>query len=239
MRLTVGPLPPAVYWRRRAIVLGAVLLALFLVAQACLSAAASPEDRADAGPTPTGSATPGPDATTPSGAPSGSAAGEDAAASDQESGNPADTTPADGPTGEPPDPPDADTCTDDEMLITAEADATSFESGTSVQFTIRIQNDSDRTCRRDVGGDQRELYLRRDTGSGKFWSLRDCSAPSGRSVQELGPEFDASHWIVWNGRASDSCDGDDPAGELAAPGEYQLVARLGTARSEPLPITVR
>ena len=35
MRTTVGPLPPAVYWRRRAVVLGALLLAAVLLFVAC------------------------------------------------------------------------------------------------------------------------------------------------------------------------------------------------------------
>ena len=35
MRTTVGPLPPAVYWRRRAVVLGAVLLVALLWFVSC------------------------------------------------------------------------------------------------------------------------------------------------------------------------------------------------------------
>ena len=35
MRLTVGPLPPAVYWRRRAVVLGALLLVVIVLFVSC------------------------------------------------------------------------------------------------------------------------------------------------------------------------------------------------------------
>src|SRR5690242_7217123 len=35
MRSTVGPLPPAVYWRRRAVVLGAVLLGIIVLFVSC------------------------------------------------------------------------------------------------------------------------------------------------------------------------------------------------------------
>src|SRR5262245_65486520 len=31
MRLTVGPLPPAVYWRRRAVVLGGILIIILMM----------------------------------------------------------------------------------------------------------------------------------------------------------------------------------------------------------------
>ena len=35
MNLTVGPLPPAVYWRRRAVVVGVLLVLVLLVTYAC------------------------------------------------------------------------------------------------------------------------------------------------------------------------------------------------------------
>ena len=35
MRATVGPLPSAVYWRRRAVVLGAVLLSIIVLFVSC------------------------------------------------------------------------------------------------------------------------------------------------------------------------------------------------------------
>jgi hypothetical protein len=220
MRLTVGPLPPAVYWRRRVIVLAGVLLALFLLAQACMSASASPERRSNSEPSTTGSASPSPRPTVDS---TSAPAAPPATATTQPTATPAD----------------ADSCANDEMLITAEAQRTTFSSGTKVRFTIRIRNDSARTCRRDVGGDLRELYLREADGTSKLWSSRDCDAPTGTAVEKLTPSFEAEHWLVWNGRASDSCDGDEPAGELVPPGEYELVARLGTAYGDPLPVTIQ
>jgi hypothetical protein len=221
MRLTVGPLPPAVYWRRRAIVLGGGLLALFLLAQACMSASASPDDAGASG-APTG--TPAVPTTAPAIQPV------------------TVTTPSPTPTGLPPSQPpvDPDACTDGEMLIAAEAGRSSFTGGDTVRFTIRIRNDSERTCHRDIGGDRRELYLRQGPGeTSKVWSSRDCGAPSGTDVEELTPAFEAVHWVEWNGRSSDSCEGSEPAGELLPPGEYELVARLGTAYSEPLAITIQ
>jgi hypothetical protein len=211
MRLTVGPLPPAVYWRRRAIVLGGVLFALFLLAQACMSASASPEDSA-ATPPPTSAPATVPRTTLTS--------------------QPATPTPS-------PTVVDPDACTDDEMLIAAEAEPPSFASGATVRFTIRIRNDSDRACERDIGGDHRELYLRQGTGgSSTVWSSRDCGAPSGSSVEELTPAFETEHWVEWKGRGSDTCDDGEPAGEPLPAGQYELVARLGTAYSQPLTITI-
>jgi hypothetical protein len=223
MRLTVGPLPPAVYWRRRAFVLGAILLVLFLVAQACMAASASPEDEGDtngaaASPSPSSSPSPSPSPTTPS-FPS--------------------LFPSPAPSGTAVEISEEQRCADDEMRVTAEAEQTTFAVGTNVQFTIRIQNAADRVCVRDVGPSQRELYLRPANGAGRLWSSRDCTGLSGSEVRELPRDFESAHWIVWNGRASDVCDGTEPGGELLEPGEYELVARLGTAYSEPVAITLR
>src|SRR2546427_6332927 len=62
MNLTVGPLPPAVYWRRRAIVAGALLVLVLLVSYACSGSDGSTA----AGQQPTGPSTnsPSPDPST-------------------------------------------------------------------------------------------------------------------------------------------------------------------------------
>lgn len=226
MRLTVGPLPPAVYWRRRAIVLSGVLLVLYVAAQACMAGSASPENASSTGPSDSPSPPRTVQHTTPPAVPLSQPP-------------PPAATPTAAPTTEPAATPvDPNACTDDEMLITAEAAQAEITSGASVRFTIRIRNDSDRTCSRDIGGDLRELYLRAGEGGGKVWSSRDCNPPDGTEVQELTPGYEREHWLDWTGRASDSCDDGQPGGELVPPGGYELVARLGTAYSEPVAITV-
>ena len=66
MRLTVGPLPPAVYWRRRALVLGVALLVVFLIVQACMAATArSDKEDTATGPSPTAGETSAPPEGTP------------------------------------------------------------------------------------------------------------------------------------------------------------------------------
>jgi hypothetical protein len=247
MRLTVGPLPPAVYWRRRTIVLAAVLVLLFLVAQACLSSPASPDGDV------TGDLTSSPAAggsASPVTGPGGGSAGPTDRLGPSGSPGGADLPGAGGPlgAGNPPaggdlpgsglDPSDPRSCTDQEMRVAAVAEQVTFPAGTPVQFTIRIQNGAERSCWRDIGGDQRELYLRSGTGATKRWSSRDCGGPSGSDIRELEPGFATSHFIAWQGRSSEVCAGGEPAGELVEPGGYQLVARLGAAFSEPVEITV-
>ncbi|PWU56344.1 hypothetical protein DLE60_26410, partial [Micromonospora globispora] len=56
MRLTVGPLPPAVYWRRRAVVLGAGLLFLIVLLYSCSDPGRNTGGTAKPGSSPTASA---------------------------------------------------------------------------------------------------------------------------------------------------------------------------------------
>lgn len=244
MRLTVGPLPPAVYWRRRALVLGGLLLVLFLLPRAC---AGTSGDSADGAASLAGSPTPsvGPTVLTPKTSPPPPALPDDG----QPSGDGAETPyPADdAPDGESDDvqavgrqTPDPDDCTDEEIQVTAEPDRYTFPSGEHVTFTIRIKNVSDRTCNRDVGADRQELYLVKGTGSDKIWSSDDCGAARGSDVREFTPDFEREYYVTWNGRSSASCGGSPEAsdGPAPEPGGYQLVGRLGTAYSDRVTITL-
>lgn len=223
MRLTVGPLPPAVYWRRRAIVLGAALVVLFVVAQACMSGSPADDRAGDGDPSPSTSDSPPPDTNQPAGAPASSpppATGQPTGAGD--------------PPSEPPSaPPAGDFCTDDEIKLTALASETTFAVGAGAEFTMRIEHDADRPCERDVGGDQRELYLVPDAGSGRVWSSRDCADPAGEEVVRLTAGWEREHHITFRGSGGPTCT------DVLEAGEYELLARLGSARSEPLQITLQ
>lgn len=209
--------------------LGAVLLTLFLVAQACMAAAADPDGQPGASGSPSASpsvvpaASPGP--VSPSSGPPATAAGQPEGAG---TGAPTGGEQI----------PDGARCTDAEMLITAEATPATAPAGSVIRFTIRIRSDAERSCVRDVGPGQREIYLRRGSGADRVWSSRDCVELSGSDQQELPTSYDATHYVDWNGRDSATCDGPQPAGEQLGPGEYELVARLGTVYSEPVTVTL-
>lgn len=242
MRLTVGPLPASVYWRRRAIVLAGGLLVLFLIAQACMAASAGGD--AAGGDAAGGDTSGAPATATVRPDPTGTGADPDQRGATGQDGGPAgaDEDGTDeggaGPQDDPGSVPSGDLCTDDEIRVTARADRTEFTAGEPVQFTIVIRNDSDRTCRRDIGGSLRELSLVRGTGADRVWSSQDCGGPEGNEEVELPPGFENSYFLVWNGRASDTCDGDEPGGELLAAGEYRLFARLGSDHSDPVALTL-
>ena len=221
MRLTVGPLSPNVYWRRRAVVLAGVLAVVLIIAYSC-SGDDEPGKKPAANPTttatPTETSTQQPVPTiTPN-------------ASEPSSGRPVNQggsgVTGEGATGE--------TCTDNELLVTASAENTSVRQGVPVTFYIRVKNVSTRLCSRDLSAQAQELYL--EQSSAKQWSSDTCSnAANTADVRRIQPNETFQFNVPWNGQGTaQGCANR----KLLNPGTYQLHARLGNIVSEPVTVTV-
>ncbi len=227
MNLTVGPLPPAVYWRRRALVVGALLVLVLLVSYACGGSDGSNA----AGQQPTGSST---NSSSPDPSPSvlspiiGAGPG---------SGAPSSTAPASsgglpGP-GAPGGPPVAvDFCTDDEMRLTPAIKK--ITGGTyAYEMILTIKNISSRSCMRDVGTDPQELHVVQNGQT--VWSSDYCQYAHGqRDVRTFGPGIESQFTRGWDGTVGQACTNPTPA----AAGTYQLVAKLDTKVSAPVTFTI-
>ncbi|MEU8237280.1 adhesin [Actinoplanes missouriensis] len=255
MRATVGPLSPSVYWRRRLVVLGAVLLGVIVLFMAC-----SPDDDKDTKtknassqyPTPapdTASASPTPDTSFLDSAPPGGQALPDPA--DLLTQDPAEellpTTTAPGAvpaTGAPsagattPAAPagDGGACTDAEMSVTPVPVKTSVKRGVPLEVRLKIKNIGTRTCTRDVGADPQELYL--EQGAQKFWSSDKCSTAKGSDIRAFAPGAEREYMVTWNGRQSTQCANNVPAGPIPPAGDYELRGRLGAVVSAPVVVTI-
>jgi len=225
MRLTVGPLPAAVYWRRRAVVLGGVLVAALLVSYACTSgpktsASGNPNATKSASAAATGANVPAnvvSPSVSPSASPSSSAT---AAASDE--------------------PVDPRACTDAELKVTAKPVATTVNRGTSLLIYLLIKNVSDRTCTRDIGPDLQELRVVQ--GAERIWSSDDCDPPRGSNVHTFQQGLEVSFNVEWNGKMSTSCSTTvkrTPTGPAPDPGKYQVVGRVGTKLSDAVTLTIK
>ncbi|ROT28054.1 hypothetical protein [Micromonospora sp. HM5-17] len=242
MRLTVGPLPPAVYWRRRAVVLGVVLLFVVVLIYSCTGPGETDETGRGAGdPTPGSTlltpesgapATGVPESGAPTPEPSDPAAGDEAAPP---------VAPVGGSTGggqqlpEPP-PPVENECTDEEMSVIPVPSQTSAQRGEPIVLRLRIRNVSDRTCNRDVGADLQELYIK--SGANKVWSSDSCSTIRNNNVKPFPPNHEEEYTVSWNGRKSSRCTNGVAAGPFPDPGTYQLFGRLGNKHSDPVRITI-
>ncbi|MDW3850634.1 hypothetical protein NMK34_28875 [Micromonospora sp. BRA006-A] len=255
MRLTVGPLPPAVYWRRRAVVLGAGLLFLIVLLYSCTGTDRntgapgtdpSPTGSAGAQPDPSGSVlTPQSGSPSPTagdagggGANNGGGTGPggtgDGGGNTGGGGNDGGGTGNGGATGQPVS--DDGTCTDSELLVTPVAVPATAQRGTVVTLRLKVKNVSNRTCSRDVGADLQELYVK--SGAEKVWSSDTCGTGKGSDVQSFTPNFERSYELGWNGRLDNKCANGLANGEFAAIGAYQVFARVGTKISEPVKLTV-
>ncbi|MEU0151128.1 hypothetical protein [Micromonospora fulviviridis] len=240
MRLTVGPLPPTVYWRRRAVVLGAVLLFLIVLVYSCSgtdrntggsAGGVSPSNTA--APAPTGSLLT-PRSTSPSPTP-GDSGGGSGTGNGSGTNNGGGTGTNDG--GAPAAPvADDGTCADSEIRVTPVALPATAQRGTVVTLRLKIKNISERTCSRDVGADLQELYIK--AGANRIWSSDTCGTGKGSDVQSFTPNFERSYELGWNGKLDNSCANGVANGGFAPIGTYQVFARVGTKLSEPVKLTI-
>jgi len=228
MNLTVGPLPPAVYWRRRAVVVGVLLVLVLLVTYACggsgsNGSAGSP--RADVGtgttvanpPDPTGSVLHPQTGSPPdSGSPAPSLAPAPAAAPAVQTSGPAQS----------------DFCADSEIRLTPSAQKI-VGGSFPYMLTLRIKNVSDRTCKRDVGADPQELHI--VLNGQTVWSSDACQTVHGQpDIRTFPPGIEDSFTIGWDGTIGTACNNKTPA----TPGGYQVVGRLDSKTSDPVAFAV-
>lgn len=238
MRLTVGPLPPAVYWRRRAVVLGAVFLFLVVVFYSSWGSSEEPAKNASGQEQPSGDSSA--DSETPAGTEQPDPPGDSGDAGGEETPNfepsdPSASAVVDDPPAAPPVPGDG-TCADDEISVTAVAQPTSVSQGGAVDLQLKIKNSSSRTCSRDVGADLQELFLK--AGAAKIWSSDSCGTGEGSDVQSFTPDSERFYRVTWNGNDDSRCQGGVAIGPEAPPGTYLVVARVGTKHSEPVELKV-
>jgi hypothetical protein len=248
MRLTVGPLPAAVYWRRRAAAAAVLALVIILFAVMCRGpGASSPNGQASASAT---ASQVGPRI------PDGPTSGSSIDGSPAPDGSPITGSPSAGGTkGQPSDgsgsgdatggggqvaPPVAATvpCADAEISLTAEVSPSPGVYGGVITLTLVVRNTASHACLRDVGSAPQELQVRQ--GSTVVWSSDHCNTPQASDVRGFGPNIESRFSLRWNTYrvAPHECDPPSNA-EPAAVGSYQVVARLDTKLSAPVPFEIQ
>lgn len=127
-------------------------------------------------------------------------------------------------------------CADSEMSVTPIPGATTIKRGANVDLTLTIKNVGTRTCARDVGADSQELYIVQ--GARRYWSSDTCGTTKGNDLRQLRPGEERTYKVTWNGRQSSTCAGGTATGPNPPPGQFQLLARLGTLISSPVNLTI-
>lgn len=258
MRLTVGPLPAAVYWRRRAVLATALALVIILFAVMCSGPDAS-TPLGGAGHSPTSPRTdtsattdsPAPDgsgvptgASSPAGAgATGAATGDGSGDSNGGSGSGSGGSGAggdDGADGGQVAPPVVASvaCSDAEIALTAEVSPSPGIYGGVITLTLVVRNIADHACLRDVGSAPQELQVRQ--GGTVIWSSDHCDTPQASDVRAFGPNIESRFSRRWNTYRLAPQECDPPAGTAPAPvGAYEVVARLGTKLSVAVPFEIQ
>ncbi len=228
MKLTVGPLPAAVYWRRRAVVLAAALAVVLWLGYACSGSdsGAHPANGSKS-PSPTPVVYPSED---PPGDPPPDPGGDAVDPTPEPSAETSAPTAAGSGNGG-----TAPLCADGDLRIAPRPTRTETPEGARLRIDLVITNVSERACRRDIGADQQELRVMR--GTSRIWSSDDCNPQAGSQVEVLPPGRSIERfWVTWDGRTSaPKCAGERT---VAPAGSYTVVARLGQLVSKPVALKV-
>ncbi|MDH6283643.1 hypothetical protein [Prescottella agglutinans] len=221
-----GPLPPEIYWRRRAVALGVIVVVVVLVVWiiASLRGGDSPESAAAAATselTESSTTSPPPsDSSTESG--SGAAAsGSGSSAAGTSSASATSTGAA------------TAQCADQSLAIKATPDHPQYKIGDEPSFTIAITNIGTSKCERDLGSAMQQALVFSLDGNKRLWSNVDCYPNADPAVQVLEPGGQARFTVKWSGKTSEP--GCAAPRNQVPPGAYTVIAQLGGLRSAPEP----
>jgi len=226
MKLTVGPLAPSVYWRRRVLVLAGLLVVVLAIVYACRGATASnAEGRKPAAVT----------TTTPPPGPSSEPSSQPPSIVPSLSPSPEPSTP---PTSAPAAPRPSGECDDSELTVTVAIQSTSatvtrLQYGGTFAVSLAVKNSSKRTCTRDVGSVPEELIIK--SGPTKIWSSDDCASPERvqHDVRTFHPGDVVVATVKWSS-FSITANGCTKATTPAPVGTYTVTGRVDTKFSTPV-----
>jgi len=179
----VGPKPPTVYWRRRAVFVVLVLLTLYLFGRAIFGGGSS-NGNPVAAPSPTASASSTP---THSAKPSVS---PDVVVDPitQQSASPVATK------SQPP-----GTCADNEVSVKVSIKKKVVKVGAGLDINMAVKNISGHSCKRDVGSGANEITI---ISGPALWSTDHCGAGTESNYVDLVPGQTWSVHVLWNGKLS-------------------------------------
>lgn len=219
-----GPLPPEIYWRRRAFAIGILVVALALVIWLVLTVTRGGDSpgTTKAAATSTSSAT-----NKPAGASS-----VPPATTGESSAKPSGSTtvaPASSPVA-------AGACPDQSLAVKVTVEQPTYKTGETPVFGIVITNISSSSCSRDVGSGLQQVSVTSLDGQRRLWSSTDCYPDGAPDVRTLNRGEQAAFMVTWSGSTSQpNCAGDRVQ---VPPGAYAVVAQLGSLRSAAEPFNI-
>ena len=228
----VGSLPPSVYWRRRFVLLGSlvVLIVLLVVTlRVVMSGNSDPTQGAHG-------ASPG----TPTQQPPATAHHRHAPSSSKQASTPDTTTPADSSAVTSDTPQSSESaappgrCKMKQLGLTAESDKTHYTMGENAQLSILVTNKGSDPCVQDLADPQ--IILSVYNGEARVWGSHDCKIEPGTNDQTLMPGLSTRVSITWSGLSSDPhCAGTR---QRVGAGSYTLYATLSGHEAKSAQFTI-
>jgi len=208
-RHPVGPEKPGVYWRRRATVIGVLLLIVVVVVLIVVgrgSGATSAEPTATA----TGSTSP-----------SSSSGSGSASSSPSPRSTPSASSAADG-----------STCAKDQIQLTAVVDKTAYGPTEDPKIAMSIKNTGANSCHMDLGSSQQVLTI--SSGEEQYWSSKDCqTGGTNQDVTIKAGQTLTTPAIAWDRTRSSTstCDSSRPS-VTGGGASYHLQVGVGNIESK-------
>ncbi|MCS6561288.1 MULTISPECIES: hypothetical protein [Curtobacterium] len=220
LRHPVGPEKPVVYWRRRALVLGALLVVVLVVV---LIVVGRGSGATSAAPSASASAGAGAGASSAGSAGSGSGSSRSAAPKPAASASASASKPAAA---------DGSTCTKDQIVLTPVLDKSAYGPTEDPKIAMSIKNSGTNSCHMDLGSAQQVLTI--SSGQEQYWSSKDCqTGGTNQDVTIKSGQTLTTPAIAWDRTRSSTstCDSSRPA-VTAGGASYHLQVAVGNLESK-------
>jgi hypothetical protein len=217
----------SIYWRRRMVAIGGVVVALVVVGWAAggFFGDGSNQVQGTGGEVRDSQPPSSPPSTPPS------------SSSSSATSSPAPTTPPGPPEPPPPPPPDPNLpCPDPAMQVAVELGAPQYKVGQRPVLRLVVVNAGQVPCTRDISRGLREVVVTSADGASRIWSSNDCyqfNQPDAR-IMQAGERL--AFEVKWAGRTS--APGCPSKRTTVKAGTYSVVGKLGPLTSQPVPVVL-
>jgi len=214
LRHPVGPESSRVYWRRRALVLGVLLLVVVVVVLIVVGRGSGATSATGPSASPSASVSPA----------ASSAKSDAAGAADAASPSPSASASA-AAAG------DGDTCTKDDIALKPVLDKSSYGPTEDPKIAMSITNTGSATCHMDLGSAQQVLTI--SSGDEQYWSSKDCQTNgTSQDVTIKAGQTLTTPSITWDRTRSSTttCDSSRPA-VTGGGASYHLTVAVGELQS--------
>ncbi|WP_300012033.1 hypothetical protein [Pseudonocardia sp.] len=243
----IGPLPAAVYWRRRFVAIlstVAVLVSLAWIVAAALApaepastapgrAAVSAPQQVDPSPVPVEAPGTGGVEAVASESPPPSTSELPATTSEIVLPDNTPRAPVAVPESVPVPPTGPVPCTNEMISVGAEIDEAEHRVGERPTLRLVVVNVSDQPCVRDLDGARQEIVVWSGDGEDRLWSSNDCVNPQTVDLRTLVPGQPVAFSVRWAGRTSTPGCAEERV-EVPA-GAYRVLTRVDDVISAPAP----